>query len=74
MPQEISSNKLDRPLLLDNDESLNPEDFELPAATTTSLEPRRKPAGKPAVKAKKNITARKRVVTPGLGKVTLVTH
>lgn len=71
MLPETSSSKPDKPQQSDN---LNPEDFELPSAEPTSLQPRRKPAGKPTVKTKKNVTARKRVVSPGLGKVTLVTH
>lgn len=75
MPQETSSSKPDKLQELASSEPLNPLDFEVPpAATTTSLEPRRKPAGKPTVKTKKNVTTRKRVVSPGLGKVTLVTH
>lgn len=53
---------------------LNPEDFELPAATPTELSLRKKPAGKPKVKTDTARPAKKRVMTPGLGKVTLVTH
>jgi hypothetical protein len=53
---------------------LNPEDFELPSAEPTSLSPRRKPAGKPKVKTDTARPKKKRVVSPGLGKVTLVTH
>jgi hypothetical protein len=71
MPQETSSSKPDELLPSSN---LNPEDFELPSAEPTSLEPRRKPAGKPTVKTKKSIAARKRVVAPDPGKVTLVIH
>ncbi len=61
-----------------NNQPLNPSDFEitdLPSAEVTSLQPKKKPAGKPSVKANKvKPEPKKRVVTPGLGKVTLVTH
>jgi hypothetical protein len=67
----------DLPLDL-NDQPLNPEDFEIteaPKATVTSLEPKRKPAGKATVKTNKvKPEPKKRIVSPGLGKVTLVTH
>lgn len=53
---------------------LNPEDFEIPAATTTELSPRKKSAGRPKVKKDTARPTRKRIVTPGLGKVTLVVH
>jgi hypothetical protein len=75
MPHETSSSKQDKPLKSLNEEVLDPSDYELPSADVTSLEPRRKPAGRPAVKPKKQTsTVRQRVVVPGLGKVTLVTH
>jgi len=57
---------------------LNPSDFEitdLPSAEVTPLQPKKKPAGKPSVKTNKvKPEAKKKVITPGLGKVTLVTH
>lgn len=53
---------------------LNPEDYELPSAEPTSLSPRKKRAGKPQVKTDTARPDKKRVATPGLGKVTLVTH
>jgi predicted secreted protein len=66
------------PLEPSNNQPLNPKDFEiteLPAATPTSLEVRRKPAGKASVKTNKvKPQPKKKVITPGLGKVTLVTH
>lgn len=75
MPQETSSSKQDKLQELVSSEPLNPSDFEIPfTATTTSLEPQRKPAGKPSVKTKKHVTTRKRVVSPSLGTVTIVTH
>lgn len=64
---------------LDNLSNLNPADFEIDEPTPASLTLKKKPAGKPAVRAN---TARPtetgsdkpRVVTPGLGGVTLVIH
>lgn len=53
---------------------LNPEDFELPRAEPTALSPRKKAAGKPKVKTDTARPKKNRVLTPGLGKVTLVTH
>lgn len=61
-----------------NDQPLNPKDFEitdLPSAEVTSLQPKKKPAGKATVKTNKvKPEPKKKVITPGLGKVTLVTH
>jgi hypothetical protein len=63
---------------MESNKPLNPSDFEiteLPSATPTSLEPKRKPAGKASVKTNKvKPQPKKRIVSPGLGKVTLVTH
>lgn len=61
------------------DNSLNPDDFEIIEEAATSLNLKKKPAGKPSVRAN---TARPtetgsdkaRIVTPGLGGVTLVIH
>jgi len=48
---------------------------EAPAATPTSLSTAKKSAGKPSVKSNKiKPQPKKKVVTPGLGKVSLVTH
>lgn len=60
-------------------DNLNPDDFEVIEEVPTSLNLKRKSAGKPSVRAN---TARPtetgsgttRVITPGLGGVTLVTH
>lgn len=61
-------------------ESLNqpnpqPQQAELPEAKPTALSPKRKPAGKAKVKTDK-VTAgpKKKIATPGLGKVSLVSH
>lgn len=53
--------------------------LEAPAATVTPLTvpatPKKKPAGKPQVKTNKvKPEAKKKVTTPGLGKVSLVSH
>jgi hypothetical protein len=69
MPQPTSPNP---------DSPLNPSNDELPEAIVTELSPRRKPAGKPEVKANKSkptsVGSGKRVVIPGLGKVNIVIH
>jgi hypothetical protein len=63
---------------MESNKPLNPGDFEvteLPTAEVTSLQPKRKPAGKASVKTNKvKPQPKKKVITPGLGKVTLVTH
>ena len=63
---------------MESNKPLNPSDFEvteLPTAEVTSLQPKRKPAGKASVKTNKvKPQPKKKVITPGLGKVTLVTH
>lgn len=53
---------------------LNPEDFEIPSEETTSLSPRRRPAGKPVVKTDTARPQKKPVIIPGLGDVRLVIH
>ena len=57
---------------LEPNQSLNPEDFELPS--TTELNPRKKPAGKPVVKTDTAKPTHKAVRYPGLGNVTIVVH
>jgi len=61
-------------------ESLNqpnpqPQPAELPEAKPTPLSPKKKAAGKATVKTNKvTPEPKKKVITPGLGKVTLVSH
>lgn len=56
---------------------LDPSDYELPPEPT-KLSPRRRPAGKPAVKADTakptSVKPGGRIVMPGLGKVSIVIH
>jgi len=64
---------------LDNPSNLNPSDFEIVESTPKGLTPKKKPAGKPAVRANtarptENGSSTPRVITPGLGGVTLVIH
>ena len=60
-------------------DNLNPDDFEIVEPQSTELTLKKKPAGRPAVRANtarpvENGSDTPRVVTPGLGGVTLVTH
>jgi hypothetical protein len=76
MPQPLSAKQPNPPKPQPDAEELTP--LEAPQAIVTELSPRRKPAGKPEVRANtarpKSIGSGTRVVVPGLGKVTLVIH
>jgi hypothetical protein len=70
MPSKAQASSLD---------NLNPDDFEIIEEVPTSLDLKKKPAGKPSVRANtarptETGSSKARIVTPGLGGVTLVIH